>query len=45
MSLHLNALDLVGARYAIVEDPDGNYVGVMSPSDPARRATRYLTRA
>ena len=26
-----------GARYAIVEDPDGNQVGVMSPSDPARR--------
>ena len=27
-----------GARYAIVEDPDGNHVGIMSPSDPARRA-------
>jgi uncharacterized glyoxalase superfamily protein PhnB len=27
-----------GARYAIVEDPDGNHVGVMSASDPARRA-------
>lgn len=27
-----------GARYAIVEDPDGNYVGIMSPSDPARRS-------
>ncbi|HKC50177.1 MAG TPA: VOC family protein [Myxococcota bacterium] len=26
-----------GARYAIVEDPDGNYIGIMSPSDPARR--------
>jgi uncharacterized glyoxalase superfamily protein PhnB len=26
-----------GARYAIVEDPEGNHVGVMSPSDPARR--------
>ena len=26
-----------GARYAIVEDPDGNPVGLMSPSDPARR--------
>jgi uncharacterized glyoxalase superfamily protein PhnB len=26
-----------GARYAIVEDPDGNSVGIMSPSDPARR--------
>jgi len=27
-----------GARYAIVEDPDGNPVGFMSPSDPARRS-------
>lgn len=26
-----------GARYAIVEDPDGNAVGIMSPIDPARR--------
>ncbi len=26
-----------GARYAIIVDPDGNHVGVMSPSDPARR--------
>lgn len=26
-----------GARYAIVEDPDGNYVGIMSESDPTRR--------
>jgi uncharacterized glyoxalase superfamily protein PhnB len=26
-----------GARYAIVEDPDGNPVGLMSPVDPARR--------
>jgi catechol 2,3-dioxygenase-like lactoylglutathione lyase family enzyme len=26
-----------GARYAIVEDPDGNAVGLMSPVDPARR--------
>ena len=24
-----------GARYAIVEDPDGNPVGIMSPIDPA----------
>jgi catechol 2,3-dioxygenase-like lactoylglutathione lyase family enzyme len=28
-----------GARYAIVEDPDGNAVGLMSPTDPARRST------
>ena len=28
-----------GARYAIVEDPDGNAVGLMSPSDAARRST------
>ena len=27
-----------GARYAIVEDPDGNPVGLMSPSDPGRRS-------
>ena len=27
-----------GARYAIVEDPDGRQVGMMSPPDPARRA-------
>jgi len=26
-----------GARYAIVEDPDGTHVGIMSPSDPALR--------
>jgi catechol 2,3-dioxygenase-like lactoylglutathione lyase family enzyme len=26
-----------GARYAIVADPDGNDVGIMSPPDPARR--------
>ena len=26
-----------GARYAIVEDPDGNHVGLMSPVDDARR--------
>jgi catechol 2,3-dioxygenase-like lactoylglutathione lyase family enzyme len=27
-----------GARYAVVEDPDGNAVGLMSPSDPTRRS-------
>jgi catechol 2,3-dioxygenase-like lactoylglutathione lyase family enzyme len=27
-----------GARYAIVDDPDGNPVGLMSPLDPARRS-------
>jgi len=27
-----------GARYAVVEDPDGNPVGIMSPVDPARRS-------
>lgn len=26
-----------GARYAVVEDPDGNHVGLMSPLDPTRR--------
>lgn len=28
-----------GARFAIVRDPDGNDVGVMSPVDPAMRFT------
>ncbi len=27
-----------GARYAVIEDPDGNHVGLMSPPDPARRS-------
>jgi uncharacterized glyoxalase superfamily protein PhnB len=27
-----------GARYAIVSDPDGNGVGIMSPVDPAHRS-------
>jgi uncharacterized glyoxalase superfamily protein PhnB len=27
-----------GARYAIVEDPDGNPVGLSSPVDPAHRS-------
>ncbi len=26
-----------GARFAVVEDPDGNAVGLMSPVDPERR--------
>ena len=26
----------MGARYAVVADPDGNSVGLMSPRDPAR---------
>lgn len=26
-----------GARYAIVEDPDGRQVGIMSPVDPEKR--------
>jgi catechol 2,3-dioxygenase-like lactoylglutathione lyase family enzyme len=26
-----------GARYAVVEDPDGNPIGLMSPVDPARQ--------
>jgi uncharacterized glyoxalase superfamily protein PhnB len=26
-----------GARYAIIEDPDGIAVGLMSPIDPARK--------
>lgn len=27
-----------GSRYAVVEDPDGNPVGIMSPQDPGRRS-------
>jgi uncharacterized glyoxalase superfamily protein PhnB len=27
-----------GSRYAIVEDPDSNHVGLMSPRDPAKRS-------
>jgi predicted lactoylglutathione lyase len=27
-----------GARYAMVSDPDGNGVGIMSPVDPTRRS-------
>ncbi len=27
-----------GARYVVVEDPDGNPVGIMSPIDPSRRS-------
>jgi uncharacterized glyoxalase superfamily protein PhnB len=27
-----------GARYALVADPDGNSVGIMSPIDPSRRS-------
>jgi catechol 2,3-dioxygenase-like lactoylglutathione lyase family enzyme len=27
-----------GARYAIVADPDGNQIGLMSPVDPIRRS-------
>jgi len=27
-----------GARYAILEDPDANAVGIMSPTDPAQRS-------
>ena len=28
-----------GARYAVIEDPDGNHVGLMSPIDPAYAGT------
>lgn len=27
-----------GARYAVIEDPDGNAIGMMSPVDPERRS-------
>ena len=28
-----------GARYAVVDDPDGNFVGLMSPSDDEFKST------
>jgi catechol 2,3-dioxygenase-like lactoylglutathione lyase family enzyme len=28
-----------GSRYAIVEDPDGHFIGLMSPADPELRYT------
>ncbi len=28
-----------GARYAVVDDPDGNFVGLMSPSEDAYKST------
>jgi len=35
---HLEPMDAFwGARYAIVDDPDGNHVGIMSPSDAEHR--------
>ena len=30
-----------GARYAVVEDPDGNAIGIMSPADPDRRSQAH----
>jgi uncharacterized glyoxalase superfamily protein PhnB len=31
---HLEPFDAFwGARYAVVDDPDGNHIGIMSPSD------------
>jgi uncharacterized glyoxalase superfamily protein PhnB len=34
---HLEPIDAFwGARYAVVRDPDGNHVGIMSPQDEAR---------
>ncbi len=35
---------LMGARYAVVVDPDGNSVGLMGPSDPARRTMPQLPK-
>jgi catechol 2,3-dioxygenase-like lactoylglutathione lyase family enzyme len=32
-----------GARYAVVEDPDGNPVGIMSQVDPDRRSATGFT--
>jgi len=36
---HLGPIDAFwGARYAVVRDPDGNHVGIMSPQDESRSA-------
>ena len=36
---HLEPIDAFwGARYAVVNDPDGNHVGIMSPSDEEHRS-------
>jgi catechol 2,3-dioxygenase-like lactoylglutathione lyase family enzyme len=36
---HLAPVDAFwGARYAVVDDPDGNAVGLMSPVDPVQRS-------
>lgn len=32
-----------GSRYAVLEDPDGNSVGIMSPRDPAIRRAEPAT--
>lgn len=32
-----------GARYAVIEDPDGNPVGIMSPVDPEMRSDPGFT--
>ena len=37
-SLHAPHDAFWGSRYAIVEDPDGNHVGLTSEPDPARQA-------
>lgn len=40
---HLAPFDAFwGARYAIVDDPDGNHVGIMSPQDEAHSETSTL---
>jgi uncharacterized glyoxalase superfamily protein PhnB len=34
---HLEPIDAFwGARYAVVRDPDGNHIGIMSPQDESR---------
>jgi uncharacterized glyoxalase superfamily protein PhnB len=36
---HLEPIDAFwGCRYAVVRDPDGNYIGIMSPQDESRSA-------
>jgi hypothetical protein len=38
--IHLEPIDAFwGARYAIIDDPDGNHIGIMSPSDGPHETT------
>ncbi len=41
---HLPPIDAFwGSRFAIIDDPDGNVIGLHSPRDPARGAPPPVT--